>query len=497
MANAVRVTDAFDVKLSCKFKEARIMVQTNHSYCTTILVGKNASYDGSTIIARNEDAGTAVNPKKFVVVQPEDQPQTYHAKLSGFNNQLPDNPQRYTAVPDATDDQGIWGEAGVNAQNVAMSATETITTNPRILGADPLVKNGFGEEDLLTITLPYIDSARSGVKRVGELLEKYGTYESNGIIFSDVNEIWYMETAGGHHWVAERIPDDAYVIAPNQTGIQEVDFNDPAHFMYSKDLKAFVSAHHLNLGNGFNFRNIFGSNTQLDRHYNTPRAWFGQRYFNPDSVEDKSPMSNDLPFIAHANRKMTIEDLKYVLSSHYQDTPYDPFTPGTDSEKMPFRPIGFNRNQELSIIQLRPNVPSEYSAIQWLAFASNVANTLTPFYANVDVAPDSYRNTTKLVDSQNAYWVNRLISLISADHFHTVMDDVEAYQQRMMGYAHQRIIETDAAANGLTGQQLSAKLQAANDETSDHIIDATRQLLTTILTKASNGARGSFTRGHY
>ena len=27
--------------------------------CTTILVGKNASYDGSTIIARNDDSGPA------------------------------------------------------------------------------------------------------------------------------------------------------------------------------------------------------------------------------------------------------------------------------------------------------------------------------------------------------------------------------------------------------------------------------------------------------
>ncbi|PAK68552.1 C69 family dipeptidase, partial [Staphylococcus haemolyticus] len=76
---------------------------------------------------------------------------------------------------------------------------------------------------------------------------------------SDVNEIWYMETAGGHHWVAQRIPDDAYVIAPNQTGIQEIDFNDPEHYMYSDDLKEFAEKNHLNKGRkGFNFRDIFG-----------------------------------------------------------------------------------------------------------------------------------------------------------------------------------------------------------------------------------------------
>ena len=35
--------------------------------------------------------------------------------------------------------RGILAEAGVNERNVAMSATETIAVNERVLGADPLV----------------------------------------------------------------------------------------------------------------------------------------------------------------------------------------------------------------------------------------------------------------------------------------------------------------------------------------------------------------------
>ncbi|WP_394327431.1 C69 family dipeptidase [Bifidobacterium longum] len=39
--------------------------------CTTILVGKNASYDGSTIIARDDDSGSGrYDPKRFVAVAP-------------------------------------------------------------------------------------------------------------------------------------------------------------------------------------------------------------------------------------------------------------------------------------------------------------------------------------------------------------------------------------------------------------------------------------------
>ena len=51
--------------------------------CTTILVGKNASYDGSTMIARNDDSGSGhFTAKKFVVIHPEEQPKVYKSVLS-------------------------------------------------------------------------------------------------------------------------------------------------------------------------------------------------------------------------------------------------------------------------------------------------------------------------------------------------------------------------------------------------------------------------------
>ena len=46
--------------------------------CTTILVGKAASYDGSTMIARNDDSGSGhFTAKKFTVIHPEELPKTY------------------------------------------------------------------------------------------------------------------------------------------------------------------------------------------------------------------------------------------------------------------------------------------------------------------------------------------------------------------------------------------------------------------------------------
>ena len=109
--------------------------------CTTILVGKNASYDGSTLIARNDDSGAdGFTAKKFVVIEPHQQQRKYKTVLSNLEIDLPDNPLKYTAMPNAVKGKGIWAASGINEENIAMTATETITSNPRVLGADPLVE---------------------------------------------------------------------------------------------------------------------------------------------------------------------------------------------------------------------------------------------------------------------------------------------------------------------------------------------------------------------
>ena len=105
--------------------------------CTTILVGKNASYDGSTIIARDDDSGSGrYDPKRFVAVAPDDQPRHYRSVLSHVEIELPDNPCRYTIAPNVLNNRGILAEAGANEHNVAMSATETIAVNERVLAAE-------------------------------------------------------------------------------------------------------------------------------------------------------------------------------------------------------------------------------------------------------------------------------------------------------------------------------------------------------------------------
>ncbi|WP_236082499.1 C69 family dipeptidase [Acidipropionibacterium jensenii] len=449
-------------------------------------MGRNASYDGSPIVARNEDSANGEwNPKRIVVVSPADQPRSYTSVLAHLTIDLPDDPLRYTAAPNAIPDEGVWGEAGINAANVAMSATETLTTNERVLGADPFVEyqaasgtpgeagylaavaGGIGEEDFLTLVLPYIRTAREGVLRLGALLEEYGTYESNGVAFSDADEIWWLETVGGHHWIARRVPDDQYVTMPNQLGIDSFDVDDAlgegAEYLASPDLREFIADNHLDLSLGgqpgmVNPREAFGSHSDSDHVYNSPRAWSMQRALNPHAEDwdgptaRYTPASDDIPWGRVPERKVTLEDIKYVLSLHYQGTRYDPYSAlGTEAERHLLRPIGINRHSELSILQIRPYRPEASRALQWVAFASNPFNTLVPLYTNVDRTPDYLANTTGRVSTDSFYWAERIIAALADAHFNDIIPEIERYQEKTLAAGHASVRATDTALAGGAG----------------------------------------------
>ena len=117
---------------------------------------------------------------------------------------------------------------------------------------------------------------------------------------------------------------------PNQFGIDDFDFDDAygakKNYMCCKNLKDFIKEYHLDLtqpGKKFNPREAFGSHDDADHVYNTPRAWFIERYLNPKSAKwdgpdaDFKPDSDDLPWSMVPEKKITVEDIKYLMSSHY------------------------------------------------------------------------------------------------------------------------------------------------------------------------------------
>ena len=76
--------------------------------CTTLLAGRKATYDGSTMIARNDDSAAGrYTPKKLIIVTPDQQPHIYRSVISHVEIELPDEPMRYSAVPNVLPDEGM------------------------------------------------------------------------------------------------------------------------------------------------------------------------------------------------------------------------------------------------------------------------------------------------------------------------------------------------------------------------------------------------------
>ena len=292
---------------------------------------------------------------------------------------------------------------------------------------------------------------------------------------------------------------------PNQFGLDHFDFEDAygegKENLCSKDLKEFVEKYHLNLQHDcedeFNPRLSFGSHADSDHVYNTPRAWFMGRYLCPRSLRwegenrDFSPEDNDIPFSLLPERKIAVEDVKYLLSSHYQGTPYDPY--GRDNpEKGKYRCIGVNRTSFLACTQIRGDVDERISAIEWIAFSSNVYNAFVPVFTNTEIIPEYYSNTTMKVDTNNFYWANRLIAALSDAHFNFNSIHIERYQNAVANQSYQYINELEASFKEEKGSQ--EEIDRINQKIADMAKEETDKVLNKVLYETSLHMKNAFAR---
>ncbi len=474
------------------------MYNKKRTACTTVLVGKKASIDGSIMIARNEDFHKAISPKIFVLEKGIiEKGRIYKSIGTGVKVPLPEKAYKYTSVPQAyphdQENNGFYGEAGINAVNVAVSSTESVYGNPRVLAYDPLVETGIAEDAINDIVLPFINSAREGVQYLGKLIAEFGSAEGNGILFADTEEAWYMEIPCGHHWVAVRIPDDYYAVAPNQVCIEDIDFKNNNEYQWSYGIQDFVKKYNLNPDKqGFNFRHIFGTSTEQDRVYNTPRAWFAQKYLNPEI--EQSPTSNDIPFMRKASRLISVEDVEYILSSHYNETDYDPLGNGnTEFEKTRFRAISLSRTAESHILQLRHNTDKGIAGIQWLALGTTAFVPYVPFFTNVLDTPLAYKRMTKRVSTDNAYWLFKLIGHFVEAHHSAFQKGNARYLADMQSLGRKRVEEITEKAKEIAVNELPEFLTIENKKTAEEFLNKSKDYLSELIKDSFSYSKLSFT----
>ncbi|WP_279188876.1 C69 family dipeptidase [Prevotella melaninogenica] len=392
-------------------------VQIEHklpSECTTIIIGQEQTADGSMIVARSED-WDAMEAKNYEIFEDTDNgPREFVAKDSPFRCELPEKALGYSALS-PYNLHGHWGSAGFNTAGVGMSATESIFSSDEILKHDPLVENGVAENSVFNITLPYVHTAREGVERLGMLIEKYGIAEGFGIGFVDSKEIWYLETACGHRWLACRMPKDQYFVTGNQSRFRTYDPNDKENYLASADLIEFAEKHGLyNPAQGaFDFHEAYARDIKLDTTYNYPRVWGLQQLFSPEIKNDVT--KNTFPVFAKAAHKVTLTELRTAFRFHYDNTEHDPYL--NSNPKEPYRPVSIFRTTQTHLLQVRPELPQAIGCVNYVAMGMADLGVFLPLYQGITSYPEAYTKGNGESSADSAYWKFRKIMVLGMTNY--------------------------------------------------------------------------------
>ena len=454
-------------------------VQIEHklpSECTTIIIGQEQTADGSMIVARSED-WDAMEAKNYEIFEGTDNgPREFVAKDSPFRCELPEKALGYSALS-PYNLHGHWGSAGFNTAGVGMSATESIFSNDEVLKHDPLVENGVAENSVFNITLPYVHTAREGVERLGMLIEKYGIAEGFGIGFVDSKEIWYLETACGHRWLACRMPKDQYFVTGNQSRFRTYDPNDKENYLASADLIEFAEKHGLyNPAQGdFDFHEVYARDIKLDTTYNYPRVWGLQQFFSPEIKNDVT--KNTFPVFAKAAHKVTLTELRTAFRFHYDNTEHDPYL--NSNPKEPYRPVSIFRTTQTHLLQVRPELPQAIGCVNYVAMGMADLGVFLPLYQGITSYPEAYTKGNGESSDDSAYWKFRKIMVLGMTNYNKYAPIIkEAYakfeaetdqRQREMEEEYLRIYKTQP----LHAQDL---LQAFSDKILNSALDLADRL---------------------
>ena len=454
-------------------------VQIEHklpSECTTIIIGQEQTVDGSMIVARSED-WDAMEAKNYEIFEATDNgPREFVAKDSPFRCELPEKALGYSALS-PYNLHGHWGSAGFNTAGVGMSATESIFSNDEVLKHDPLIENGVAENSVFNITLPYVRTAREGVERLGMLIEKYGIAEGFGIGFVDSKEIWYLETACGHRWLACRMPKDQYFVTGNQSRFRTYDPNDKENYLASADLIEFAEKHGLyNPAQGaFDFHEAYARDIKLDTTYNYPRVWGLQQLFSPEIKNDVT--KNTFPVFAKAGHKVTLTELRTAFRFHYDNTEHDPYL--NCNPKEPYRPVSIFRTTQTHLLQVRPELPQAIGCVNYVAMGMADLGVFLPLYQGITSYPEAYTKGNGESSADSAYWKFRKVMALGMTNYNKYAPIIkEAYakfeaetdqRQREMEEEYLRIYKTQP----LHAQDL---LQAFSDKIINSALDLANRL---------------------
>ena len=410
-----------------------------HRGCTMILVGKDATADGSVLMSYNNDASGKGASHVVVVPRKSHKPGEVYKLSNGAD--IPQPAETYAYIGNAPKrTKELYFQNGVNEHQVAISFGTAVKVNEKAEEVDPLLKEGPGVPGLLipwSLVLERAKTARKGVELVEKLFNKYGLREDGSFAIADPNEIWLFQIGGGHHWAAVRVPDNSYVIYDNTFRMGEVDCTDKANVRCSPNLIEFSEEKGLYdpAAGPFNFKKSWGriyTRTPPTDH----RIWRVQSLLTSSASLPPDTPYFDFPLFLEPEKKITKEMLMSIMRDHLEGTELDL----TDGYKLG-NPHLMNEytlcrtNTQYSVItQLRGWLPSEIGGVLWLAMATPDTSVYVPWYMGITEVPHVYQVGQGKSDPESAYWAFKRISNLVNTHYGDLIEDVrktwKAFEER-------------------------------------------------------------------
>lgn len=397
--------------------------------CTSIMVGRLASTDGSVMTSHTCDGRyrtwlEVVPAMKFErdTVHP-----VYWGTMHTEEAWDMTNVIRKGEIPEVKETYAYLNTAYpcLNEKQLAIGET-TIYGKQDLINQDGL----FLIEELERIALQRCTTARQAIALIGSLAEQYGYGDmAECITIADPKEVWQLEIAGSGPgkpsalWVAQRIPDDHIGVAANIPRISDVNFKDTDHFMTSTDLRK--RAKDLGYWDGkepFKFFKVIG----------TGKPYAIREFYVLNKLAPGLNLTmemDELPFSVKADKKLSVSDVMALFRETYEGTPWD-MTKNlmitvkkkdeagnevTETVKSPainnwmnadlrtlvneLKPGTIERQRTIAIagcsyshvIQCRSWLPDEVGAVAWFSFDNPGQSPRIPIFSGTMALPQSFR----------------------------------------------------------------------------------------------------------
>lgn len=384
-----------------------VFSNTSPAYgCFAVVVGKDASADGSVLFAHLEQNSNLSKMGYRYIPRIEHKPGSMVQLRRGGTWPQPDVSWAYLWTWNAGSEfsDGYFNEWGVAIASDACATRED--SYDELVARGDITDGGIGYK-LRRIVAQRATTAREGVEIATELLNYFG-YAASGrtYVIADANEGWLLSVARGKHWIAQRVPDDAIVLLPNVHIIgPEADLNDKENVMASEGLLEYAIErgwYNPASGEAFSFREAFNrepwEGSFMDEHGIDPRQWFSHSLVYNELIE--LPVEKQLPFAIYTDRKFDIRDLANMLSSHGHIEGQTPelsksYQLGMPKNASPHHEPGVgaicsSTAQELVVYQLRNWMPTAVGSVAWRTTAAPCGSVLVPWYAGINETPKNY-----------------------------------------------------------------------------------------------------------